>query len=287
MKINSVHIVSFGKIKNLKIDFSENLNILYGDNEAGKTHIADFIKMMFYGSGSRGTGVNNLRKKYKPWDNAKMGGSIDFTKDGTRYRLEREFKASNSADTITLHNLDLGTHQSLSGADNFGEQIFGISIGAFQQSVFIDNSVVFEADDKGELNLKLSNISNSAEEDISFEKIVKNISSAKETLISKNRKNGPIPEITAEIENLKLGKLKAIQIYADAEKKAEESRKALDKARHHIIVCLPYSMGGMVETLHNNAQVKNVDYTADGIEVETIVDDILYGRLREYIVMEL
>ena len=53
--------------------------------------------------------------------------------------------------------------------------------------------------------------------------------------------------------------------------------KALDQARHHVIVCLPYSMGGMVETLHNNAQVKNVDYTADGIEVETIVDDILYG----------
>ena len=63
--------------------------------------------------------------------------------------------------------------------------------------------------------------------------------------------------------------------------------KALDKARHHIIVVLPYSMGGMVETLHNNAQVINVEYTADGIEVETIVDDILYGRLRDYIAMEL
>ena len=67
--------------------------------------------------------------------------------------------------------------------------------------------------------------------------------------------------------------------------KAIES--ALAHARHHVMLCLPYSMGGMVETLHNNAQVKNVDYTADGIEVETIVDDILYGRLREYIQMEL
>ena len=63
--------------------------------------------------------------------------------------------------------------------------------------------------------------------------------------------------------------------------------KALNHARHHIIVCLPYSMGGMVETLHNNAQVVNVEYTADGIEVETIVDDILYGRLRDYIVLEM
>lgn len=222
MKINSIHIVSFGKIKDLKIDFTENLNILYGDNEAGKTHIADFIRMMFYGTAARGTGVNNLRKKYKPWDNAKMGGSIDFTKDGTRYRVEREFKASNSADTIVLHNLDLGTQQNLSGSDNFGEQIFGISIGAFQQSVFIDNSVVFSADDKGELNLKLANLSNSAEEDVSFEKLLKNISSAKEALISRNRKNGPIPEIQSESEALKSGRQNAIFIYSEAEKKAEE-----------------------------------------------------------------
>ncbi len=222
MKINSVNIISFGKIKNLKLDFSDNLNIIYGDNEAGKTHIAEFIKMMFYGSGSRGQGVNNLRKKYKPWDNAKMGGSIDFENGGTRYRLEREFKASNSADTITLHNLDLGTTQSLSGNDNLGAQIFGVSVGAFEQSVFIDNSVVFSGDNNGELNLKLSNLSNSTEEDISFEKILKNISHAKESLISRNRKNGPIPELSTEIERLKNEKQTALSVYKSADEKVRE-----------------------------------------------------------------
>ena len=55
---------------------------------------------------------------------------------------------------------------------------------------------------------------------------------------------------------------------------------------HHVVVTLPYAMGGMVETLHNNAQVLNVDYTAEGIAIETIIDDILYGRLREYITKE-
>ena len=60
--------------------------------------------------------------------------------------------------------------------------------------------------------------------------------------------------------------------------------KALGHSRHHITVLLPYSMGGMVEKLHNNAQVLNVDYTAEGIVVETIVDPILYGRLKDYII---
>ena len=62
--------------------------------------------------------------------------------------------------------------------------------------------------------------------------------------------------------------------------------RALGHSRHHIVVRLPYSMGGMVETLHSGAQVLNVEYTAEGIEVETIVDPILYGKLRDFIVKE-
>lgn len=62
--------------------------------------------------------------------------------------------------------------------------------------------------------------------------------------------------------------------------------RALGHSRHHIVVQIPYSKGGLVDTLHANAQVKNVEYTADGILVETVVDPILYGRLREYITKE-
>ena len=61
---------------------------------------------------------------------------------------------------------------------------------------------------------------------------------------------------------------------------------ALGHSRHHVTVTLPYSMGGMVDTLHSGAQVLNVDYTADGIVVETVLDPILYGKLREYVTKE-
>ena len=62
--------------------------------------------------------------------------------------------------------------------------------------------------------------------------------------------------------------------------------KALGHSRHHILVTVPYSKGGLVDTLHQNAQVLSTDYTGDGIVVETIVDPILYGRLKEYITEE-
>ena len=81
-----------------------------------------------------------------------------------------------------------------------------------------------------------------------------------------------------------------ISISAKSGRGMDELLKAIERAvgakLHHVVVTLPYSMGGMVETLHNNAQVLNVDYTGEGIEIETILDEILYGRLREYITKE-
>lgn len=60
----------------------------------------------------------------------------------------------------------------------------------------------------------------------------------------------------------------------------------LGHARHAVTLLLPYSLGGQVEILHDSAQVGQVDYTPDGIRVDAVLDDILYGRLRDYVVKE-
>ena len=61
---------------------------------------------------------------------------------------------------------------------------------------------------------------------------------------------------------------------------------ALGHSRHHVVLTLPYSMGGMVDTLHSSAQVLNMDYTAEGIVAEVILDPILYGRMQKFITKE-
>ena len=66
----------------------------------------------------------------------------------------------------------------------------------------------------------------------------------------------------------------------------EAIENALGQSRHHVVLTLPYAQGGLVDTLHKNAQVKSVDYTGEGIVVETVLDPILYGRLKEYITKE-
>ena len=62
---------------------------------------------------------------------------------------------------------------------------------------------------------------------------------------------------------------------------------ALGHARHHVLLRLPYSMGGMVDTLHSGAKVNSVEYTGEGMEIDTVLDDILYGRLKIYVISEM
>ncbi len=68
----------------------------------------------------------------------------------------------------------------------------------------------------------------------------------------------------------------------------EELLKAIEAtlghSRHHVALMLPYAQGGLVDTLHKNAQVLKVEYTGEGIRVEAVLDPILYGRMKGYLV---
>ena len=48
MILRELYLISFGKFQK-RFNLEEGLNILYGENESGKTTIHNFIDGMFYG----------------------------------------------------------------------------------------------------------------------------------------------------------------------------------------------------------------------------------------------
>lgn len=94
MKLLSLHIDGFGKFKNKDLQFSDNMNIIYGYNEAGKSTIFMFIKAMFYGL-ERAKGrasKSDTWTKFKPWGNGDIyGGNLRFLYHEKAYRIERDF----------------------------------------------------------------------------------------------------------------------------------------------------------------------------------------------------
>ncbi len=247
MKINSIYISAFGGVKDLRLDLNDSFNIIYGENEQGKTTVMSFIKMMFYGSErAKNDLAKSPRKKYTPWDNSQMAGSIDFEKNGKKYRLERIFGDSNSTDKVTLINTDLGTRENVSA--DIGTTLLGMSAAAFERSIFIGQFGFPENNPsaEGEINSKLSNLALTGEEDASFDEVYKRLEKAKLSLASKSGRAGEYDKNIASLkalneallkanetqQKINVGKEKAKEIIAEIEalqKNANELKVTIDK----------------------------------------------------------
>ena len=204
MKIGKINIVSFGGLKNKQIDFSGDFSVIYGDNENGKSTVMAFIKMMFYGTERGSSQISkNPRKKYAPWDGSPMAGSIDFEAKGKNYRLEREFKSSNSTDRAVLTDLDLG--EKTVAPPDIGVKLFGLSAGAFERSVFIGQSGFGESDSaaEGEINGRLSNIALSGDESVSYDTVNRRLEKARLAIMSKSGRAGEYDKNVKLLNGLK------------------------------------------------------------------------------------
>ena len=270
MRINSVNIASFGGIKNLKLDLQNGFNVIYGENENGKSTIMAFIKMMFYGS-ERGSAqiAKNVRKKYTPWDGSQMAGSIDFEHDGKFYRLEREFRSSNSTDKVTLCDLDLGTKQIV-GAD-VGLKFFGLSSAAFERSVFIGQLGMPENDSaaEGEINSKLSNMVLTGDESVSFEAVYKRIEKAKLVLMSKSGKAGEYDK------NLKLyTELNARLEQAKIKQNSYEAKKKEFSEKEAEIQLLQKNAEALKQKIDAEQDVRNAEKLKKYLELKAELDSV-------------
>ena len=97
MEINLLKINGFGKIKNKEIKLNKNINIIYGENEQGKTTTLKFLNSIFYGASKNKNGkeISDF-EKYKPWDGGEYSGKIIYTlQNGEQYEVYREFNKKN------------------------------------------------------------------------------------------------------------------------------------------------------------------------------------------------
>lgn len=94
MIIKRLTIKNFGKIHDKNMDLSPGINVLYGENESGKTTVHTFLKSMLYGiQRQRGRAAKtDAYNTYEPWENpAVYGGTLWFENGGRNFRLTRNF----------------------------------------------------------------------------------------------------------------------------------------------------------------------------------------------------
>ncbi len=172
MTIERIKINSFGLHKNLELHFTGGINVLYGENESGKSTLLAFVRSVLYGFDSRVS--DNPRKKYMPWDatDGRFGGELIFTHMDKRYRATALFTQSKRTDIITLYNDITGAVIVIPDGQSIGEYILGLTASAFDCSVFaaqLNSRGDFARDRSGLLISRLSAASNKTPESSSSE----------------------------------------------------------------------------------------------------------------------
>ena len=94
MVIQELELKNFGKFHDRQIQLSEGLNLIYGENEAGKTTVHTFIRGMLFGmekQRGRASAADTYRI-YEPWENpVYYAGRMRFVCGGKVFRLTRSF----------------------------------------------------------------------------------------------------------------------------------------------------------------------------------------------------
>lgn len=137
MKIQELKLKHFGKFTDKDIRIGDGMNILYGENESGKSTLHSFIKGMFFGM-ERGRGrasAHDAFSIYEPWENSNYySGTLKFESGGKIFRIDRNFdKYTKKAELICEDD-----GEQLSVADGDLEMLLGgLDSGGYENTVSV------------------------------------------------------------------------------------------------------------------------------------------------------
>lgn len=219
MKINNLKINGFGKLKNRNLNLENGINIIYGENESGKSTCLKFISSMLYGSSKNKNGKElSDFDKFKPWETEEFSGKISYTLDnGEEYEVYREFKKKNPIIYNSLKE-DISKNFSIDktkGIEFFKEQT-GIDEETFYATAITEQEgVKLSKSSQNSIIQKISNLVSSGDDNISFKKSLDKINrSQNEEVGTERTSQRPINIVDNKIHGL-LNEKKNLEIYKE------------------------------------------------------------------------
>ena len=192
MYIESLQITSFAGISGYELSLSDGVNIVRGDNEAGKSTVAEFIRYVFYGFNGKSD-----RERYLGFSSNAVAGSIVICDGDKRYRIER--KTVGTKDPVSVYDLENGS--TCFEGKVPGEVFFGMPAGLFSSTAFVGQADGSRINGKSTSEL-LDNLLFAADEGVNVKKALKRLDDERITLLYKNKKGGKIFELENKLSQL-------------------------------------------------------------------------------------
>ena len=204
MIIEKLIIKSFGLITDMTLEFSEKVNVIEGQNEAGKSTIAAFIKYMLYGfEGVDTPEAVSERQKRINWETGTAEGSMYVRVKDKRYVITRSTTPSEISDRISYKEeasiVDLETGSPAFGKLAAGDVFFGVDRDLFENTAFIgqigDGSI-----NERSVKESIENILFSGSERINNQRAIAKITDKMQALLHESGNAGAIVDLVNKEE---------------------------------------------------------------------------------------
>lgn len=231
MKIKNLKINGFGKIKDKEISLTEGINVIYGENEAGKSSMLKFITAMLYGASKNKNGreISDF-DRFKPWKFDEFSGKIKYTLDiGRTYEVYREFKKKNPVIfDESMTDISKQFTVTKNGTDFFYDQT-GIDEETFYNTAITEQEgIKLSKSSQNSIIQKISNLISSGDDNISYKKSIDKISKAQNEKIGSDRTaQRPINVLDVKIRNL-MEKKRNLEVSKEKSEGGFSGRDALE-----------------------------------------------------------
>lgn len=202
MIIKKLNIKAFGKIRNREIILKKGFNIIYGENEKGKSTIQGFMRVMLYGMSLNKKNLReNDRKRFTPWSGEKPCGEMLIKSKDEDVLIKRDFGGTKKDDEALVINNITGEEIKVDKISP-GRDLLGLSINGFLKTLFIGQlSLGISGDKDDEILHKLSNLENLNHDDVSYQSALKTLEDYKK-LWTSQRKGGKLNDLREQLELL-------------------------------------------------------------------------------------
>lgn len=204
MIIKKVNIIAFGGLKDKIISFDNGMNIIYGENETGKSTIQAFIKIWLYGmSNYKGKDYKqNERLKYMPTTGETISGELYVEFKSKDYIIRRTFGKSKKEDTSLVIDAITGEEVNYISKEEPGKYFFNINRATFINTLFIGQlGVEVRKDKEEEIIDKIANSIGIDDGQVSVDVAILKLNKYKKS-ISNVRKNGYLDILNERHSNL-------------------------------------------------------------------------------------
>lgn len=229
MWIESLHIDKFGKLRGYDMRLERGLTLINGRNESGKSTVMAFVRAMLYGLNGKSAAISqNDRKKYMPWGETSMGGSLRLTDGATLWEISRVFGQRKRLDTCRVVDAATGEDVEIPAGDEVGRVLLGIDESVFADTLFVSARGSRLDGDGATLAEKMKNLIGTGAEDVDLGKVLDRLHSAKSVIAPRTRDRGSLADTTASITRVQQSILDGAAVQTQI-RSLEKQVQALEK----------------------------------------------------------